>query len=416
MSGSNARGFVKSAYLKARKVLLTAGGRIPRLGSAMAAAAPVEPRNILFIRVDRIGDMVLSIPAFRELKRTFPASRLTVLASRSNASLLRHDPYVDHVIVWNGHRSGFGSSGFLRRAARLARNGYDVAIDPMTGHDLHTALIAFLSRAPIRIGFSGYGREVFFNRLCRMEEGWHIAELMLETTRQLQAAPAGCSPGICLIDQERDEAKRWLANRRLGGRPLVGFHLGAHYPSQRWPVEYFAELARGLHGHDCDVLVVGGPGEQDLVRFFKTSVGERVIVCESFSLRQMAAVVAETTALVCNNSGPLHIAAALGVPTLSFMGPTEKDRWMPIGQHHIVMRQDRLECIGCNRGICEREDHACMRMINPKAALSALLPMVRDRPAPTVIRSAAKTSRTAEPQPTHGRGCGSFESPSYALL
>jgi heptosyltransferase-2 len=111
--------------------------------------------------------MVLSTAALHAIKRGFPHARLTVLASPANAPLLQHDPHVDEVIVWN--EGGLGSSlvGFLRVTARLSKNGHDAVIDPMTGNDLHTALIAYLSGAALRIGFPGYGNDQAFGRRVR---------------------------------------------------------------------------------------------------------------------------------------------------------------------------------------------------------------------------------------------------------
>ncbi len=373
---------MKPAYLRVRQALLTTGAWLCRLWSAPAADRPTVLRNILFIRIDRIGDMVLSTPALRAIKHTFPGVNLTVLASRANAPLLRHDPHVDRVIVWEQGSKGISPVGFLRQAAQLAKAGYDAVIDPMTGHDLHTAVVARLSRAPLRIGYPGYGREVFFNRLCHVREDRHIVDLVLETTRSLGAETVGRSPRIRLLPEESDWAKRWLAAYGLGNRPVVAIHLGAHYPAQRWPTDYFAQLGRLLHDQGCDVVAIGGPGDRELIRSFRRDAGEKAVVFESPDLRQSAALIGQAALLVCNNSGPLHIAVALAVPTLSFMGPTEKIRWMPIGRQHVVLRQDRLDCIGCNRGICGRGDHACMQMITPENALRPLLSVLQDEKTP----------------------------------
>ena len=374
---STFRTWVKAAYLTVRQALLVTGARLLRGWPTPVASLPTVLRKILFIRIDRIGDMVLSTPALHAIKHAFPGAHLTVLASRANAPLLQHDPHVDQVIVWDQGKRGISPIGFLRQAARLTRAGYDAVIDPMTGHDLHTAVVACLSRAPLRIGYAGYGREVFFNRLCHIGGDRHTADLVLETIRNLGAEPVERSPHIRLLSGECDCARSWLATRGLGSRPVVAVHLGAHYQTQIWPTGYFAELARLLQDKGCDVVAIGGPGDRELVRSFRACAGEKAFVFESSDLRQSAALIAQANVLVCNNSGPLHIAAALGVPTLSFMGPTEKSRWMPLGPLHVVLRQDRLDCIGCNRGICDRGDHACMQMITPEDALHPLLGLLQ---------------------------------------
>jgi heptosyltransferase-2 len=370
---------VRSFYLHARQAVLHGAGLVLRQRRLRPVPDPSKITNILFIRTDRIGDMVLSTATLRAIKRGFPRARLTVLASLSNAPLLQHDPHVDEVIVWN--EGGLGSSlvGFLRRAARLSKIGYDAVIDPLTGNNLHTALIAYLSGAALRIGFPGYGREVFFNRLAAYPDKYrHMADLILETAILLGAESEDRTPQLCLLPAERDWAGGWLQAHSLGHRAVVGIHPGGYYPSQRWPLDYYAQLALALQqDHGCGVVLIGGRGDRHLIRSILASSGERFVVFESSDLRQTVAVISQLNVLVCNNSGPLHIATALNVPTLSFMGPTEKSHWMPLGNKYEVLRQDQLECIGCNSGTCTRGDLACMKLIKPEEALGCIIRLLK---------------------------------------
>ena len=278
-------------------------------------------------------------------------------------------------------RDGLGSSlvGFLRLAARLSKVGYDAVIDPLTGNDLNTALIAYLSGAALRIGFPGYGREVFFNRLAAYPDEYrHMVDLVLETARLLGAESEDRTPHLCLLPAERDWAGGWLQAHNLGHRAVVGIHPGGYYPTQRWPSDYYAQLAFALQQDiGCDVVLIGGQGDHGLIGSILASSGERFVVFESSDLRQTVAVISQLNVLVCNNSGPLHIATALNVPTLSFMGPTEQGHWMPLGDNHEVLRQDDLDCIGCNSGTCARGDFACMRRIKPEEALGCIIRLLK---------------------------------------
>jgi lipopolysaccharide heptosyltransferase II len=373
----NMKKFATSLYLHLRWALLIAAACVLRRRCRRSADASLPPRNILFIRVDRIGDMVVSTPALRAIKRSSPGAHLTVLASRSNAQLLRHDPHVDRVLVWDGVRPLGSPIGFLHRANRLARARFDAVIDPMTGHDLRTALIAWLSRAPMRIGYAGYGREVFFSHICRPGGDRLMVDLILDLTYILGARPDGGTPQLRLLPIELEQARCRLTSSGSAGRPLVAIHPGAHYPSQRWPADYFARMAQHLQrDHACRVILLGGPEDGTLIKRIQASAAMDLAAFERLDVRQTAAMIAQADVLVCNNSGPLHLAAALGTPTLSFMGPTDRDRWMPAGPGHVVLRQDRLDCIGCNQGTCPRGDHACMRMTTPDTALARLRPLL----------------------------------------
>jgi lipopolysaccharide heptosyltransferase II len=374
----NMKKLAQSLYLHLRWALLIAVACVLKRRRRSLAGASLAPRNILFIRVDRIGDMVVSTPALRAIKRSFPGANLTVLASRANAQLLRHDPFVDRVMLWDGVRPLGSPIGFLRRANQLARARFDAVIDPMTGHDLRTALIAWLSRAPMRIGYAGYGREVFFNHVCRPGGDRLMVDLILDVTQPLGARPDGRTPQVRLLPIELEQARGRLTSSGSAGRPLVAIHPGAHYPSQRWPTDYFARMAQGLQrDHSCRVILLGGPEDGTLIKKIQDSAGLDLATFERLDVRQTAAMIAHADVLVCNNSGPLHLAAAVGTPTLSFMGPTDRDRWMPAGPGHVVLRQDRLDCIGCNQGTCARSDHPCMRMTTPDTALARLWPLLR---------------------------------------
>jgi ADP-heptose:LPS heptosyltransferase len=185
-------------------------------------------------------------------------------------------------------------------------------------------------------------------------------------------------PHLCLLPTEREWAGAWLKAHNLCHRALVGIHPGGHYPTQRWPSDYYAQLALALQQDlGCGVVLIGGRGDRHLIESILAYSGERFVVFESSDLRQTVAVISQLKVLACNNSGPLHIATALNVPTVSFMGPTEKGQWMPLGQNHEVLRQDHLECIGCNSGLCARSDLACMNLITPEEAFRSIMHLLK---------------------------------------
>lgn len=178
---------------------------------------------------------------------------------------------------------------------------------------------------------------------------------------------------IYLSADEQEWAKRWLEHHGLSGRNVIAIHPGAHYETQRWPGEYYAELIGriGRHGQ-AEVLLLGGPSDAKVVGEILAGGKGDTRACIQDDLRKFLAILSRCRMLVCNNSGPLHCAAALGIPTLSFMGPTVKERWMPLGGGHRVLRRDELPCIGCNSGRCLIETHDCMRLIAPEAAFETL--------------------------------------------
>jgi heptosyltransferase-2 len=366
---------LKIAYLNLRRVLLSVLGLffVKRLQDFRLEHSV---NKILFIRIDRIGDLVLSTPALRALKQAFPDSELVVLASPSNQPLLLHNPYVDKVFVYD-QKKRLGDK--IRIIKQLRGYGFDLAIDPYPDYELRTALISLLSGATRRIGYASYGREVFFN-LNRpgLVKDKHLVDLTLDIVKPLGVMSNDKRPEIFLTEDEKEWARNWLIERGAGRKPMIGIHPGGYYETQRWPPERFGDIANHLkEGGYSDVVIFGGPEEEGLVDRICLMINSEGLAYVGDNLRRFAALVHSCHVFICNNSGPLHIAVALYIPTISFMGPTDKDRWTPIGNIHKVLRIDDLPCIGCNLGYCKIKTHDCMRLITPSMVLEAVRGFLR---------------------------------------
>jgi len=351
---------LKSAYLGLRGILLHAVGHSVR--QVNAPPLPSESfRRILFIRLDRIGDVVLSTPALRALKEHCQGAELTVLLRSSTRGLVERNPFADRIITVDNARELIG----LIREVRSRR--FDLVIDPYDDWPLESALVAGLSGARVRIGYAVAGREAFFNvRLRKPQKERHMTDVVMDSLRPLGISTDDVRPNIFLSKGEIESARTWLRERRNGGPPYIGFHPGASCETQRWPIEYFSMLGTLLLREGCEGLILfGGPADRPLVDAIAGQIGAPVLTCITGDIRRFAALLACCRVLVCNNSGPLHVACALGVPTVSFMGPSVKERWLPRGNQHRVLRRDGLPCIGCNHGHCVMQTHDCMRQIGP---------------------------------------------------
>lgn len=365
------KNLIKKIYLIIRKYSLIV------LISQFLPEDDIQPESkediskILFIRIDRIGDLVLSVPTIKAIKKAFPSAQLSVMTSHSNHSILMNNPYVDAVIMCDSREGIKEKINFLRG---LKRKNFDLVIDPYIGYELKTAWIAYFSHAPIRIGYRSYGREVFFNRTVSMNaEEQHFLDLTLRILEPLSIGQTERRPELFLEIEEKEWAREWLIKNGMGNKPIVGIHPGAHYKSQRWPPVKFAELAKHLlTDGDIDVILFGGPKDENLISEIQAAAIENFTHFSTHNLRRFVALLSCCTALVCNNSGPLHMAVALNVPTVSTMGPTNPNRWKPLGEIHQVIRIDDLSCIGCNLGYCKIGTHDCMNLISPAMVIDAL--------------------------------------------
>lgn len=356
---------VRGAALRALRPMRPAGSPAPARRDAVA--------SILFVRIDGIGDLVLSTPAMDALKAAFPGAEITVLVSPAARNLLLHHPSVNRIVVYDREAPIWEKLDVIRALRRMR---FDVAVDPFDSWDVEPALLAGLSGAPVRVGYAGGGgRDVFFTApLPPPARDRHITEVVTGLLAALGASPVAVEPRIRVSQQECEEAARFIEAENLGGRTLVGVHPGASSESQHWPEEYYAELIDAVTADGGRAAIVfGGPGDGERLKRIGAAIRGTPPVFVQGGLRRFCALVRCCRVLVCNNSGPLHVAAALGVATVSFMGPTVKQRWHPRGSGHVVLRLDDLPCIGCNAGVCRTGTLDCMRRITPGMAVPAVI-------------------------------------------
>lgn len=353
----NTRYALKNIYLALRKSLLSI--------LCKADAGPVDQGkviSIVVIRIDRIGDMVVSLPAIKALKEIFPGCRLSVLLAPAHAALLKDSPWIDELIPYRG---------FFRSAGVLRRKRFFLAIDLLMDYTLKTALLAYLSRARLTAGFDIEARGCLFD--LKFKPGlrkMRMGECMLELVRFL-AKKSGKSPDavraqgqvLSVSRENMSFADKFLARHGIERDEAVfGIHPGGNFPSQCWELRKFAELAERIsRKYKARIVILASAGERKLVsRLVSLMKTQPALVAAGFPLDKTAAIISRMTLLICNNSGPLHIAAALGVPTVSTMGPTDPDLWAPEGSNHIVIRV-APDCSPCNRPFCR--GHECLKAI-----------------------------------------------------
>ena len=358
---------LKSVYLNLRGIILRAAGHCVRQ-EREATLRPGSIKRILFIRLDRIGDVVLSTPALRALKQHFQGVELTVLLRSSTRGLAEQNPFVDRIVTVDNAGVLIG----VIRELRACR--FDLVVDPYDDWPLESALVAGLSGARLRIGYVVAGREAFFNvKLRKPGPERHMTDVVMDCLEPLGISPDDMRPNVFLSKGELASAREWLRERRNGSLPFIGFHPGASCKTQRWPLEHYSKLGTLLLREGRRGLILfGGPADRQLVDAMARQIGDTVVTCITGDIRRFSSLVACCQLLVCNNSGPLHVACALGIPTVSFMGPSVNERWSPRGDMHRVLRMNNLPCIGCNRGSCSMQTHDCMRLITPEKVIERI--------------------------------------------
>jgi heptosyltransferase-2 len=319
-----------------------------------------------------IGDFVRCHTVVRLLRTRFPASPIDVLTTTMVAPLLDYMPGVRKGIVWDLPRKRLAFSRHRALAARLRQEGYgQVLVMPRTWK---SALAPFLARIPERTGFAG---EFRFGLLNDLRWGERALPRMVDRCAALalqKGAPLPPDYPLPELKVPDREIAAW--RQRVGlaeGRPLAAFAPGAVGPSKRWPASHFAETASRLVAQGFSVIVLGGPGETALAAEIGTGQGH-VRDLTGADLRNAILGLAAADVAVSNDSGLLHVAAALGTPSIGIFGPTSPWHWAPLNPLSAVIEtQTVVTCRPCHKPTCRYGHHRCMREIPAERVVAAVL-------------------------------------------
>lgn len=308
--------------------------------------------RILVMRLRYLGDLILVTPAVEMLKKRYPGAEIYFAAERPYADVLEGNPNLSGVIGLT--RDGWGTIGAV---ARIRGMDFIAAIDLF--YNPRSALLLYLSGIPVRIGGARRFRRRFYTHVFSVSSGTRSAVMHhAEAMRIFDVEPKESLPRIYLSPREEEAARDFL-KRTLGsfgsGRKLIAMHPGGTWPSKRWAPESFARLAvLARERLDAEIAVITGPGEEDIVREVETGSGGAAKALPFQSLRSVAVVLASCSAVVANDGGILHMAVALGRPTVGVFGPTEPDIWFPYeGKGPFALVTRGAECAPCHKHRCE---------------------------------------------------------------
>ena len=334
----------------------------------------IEPRRVLLIKPSALGDIVQALPVLAGLRRRWPGAHLAWVANAGFAPLLEGCPGLDEVVPFP-RRGGLGR--LLALASRLRRGRFDLAID-LQGL-FRSAAMGWLTGAPRRAGFAS-ARELapwlYTDRLPTQVKAMPavLANWSMAQALGCDGPPPPARLGISAA--HRAEAARLLAGQP---RPLLAIHPGASWTTKRWPAEHFAALARRARKRfGVGVAVVGGPGEEPLARAVAQAVGDAADLSGKTGLLVLAAVLESAQLMLANDSGPMHLAAALGTPVVSPFTCTSPLRAGPFGPGHAAVAA-RVACAASYRRRCA--SMVCMRELTPDRLWPALASRLEGRSA-----------------------------------
>jgi len=295
-------------------------------------------KNILIVRTDRMGDVVLTTPVIDALRKYYPSARLSMMVSPMTKDLILGHKHLDEVLLDDRLGRHRGPFGFLRLILTLRKKRFDCVLVFHTKR--RTNLACFLAGIPVRIGYKNNKFGVFLNRPLedvRHRGLKHEAEYCLDVLKVLGIKDADLKLSLCLQDEDR----RWGRAFRLTQcssekNRFIAIHAGASDPSKCWPEGRFAELIKRLvNQYRVQIVLVGSgsviPISQNIVRLSDVPV---VDMTGKTTVGQLAGLLSECSMLISNDSGPVHVAAGLNIPVISIFTRNQPginpERWRPL--------------------------------------------------------------------------------------
>ena len=311
-------------------------------------------QRILLIRLDRIGDVLLSTPALEAVRAAHPTAHLAMLVRPPCDQLLESHPALNQVLVYekDGAHRGWGAT--LAFAWRLRRERFDTAL--ILHPSLRSHIIAAVAGIPVRIGWDRDGGWLLTRRVphVKQEGRQHELDYTLEVVRAAGIPVDGVRrlPTMACTERAVTSVKQWLAQQGVqAGESLIACHPSASGPEKRWPAKAFAELADRLINqmHARIVLVAGPEGRADCDAVARAMRAAPLRADGVFDLQQLAALLKRVRLLISNDSGPVHVAVSQGTPVIALFGRTQPgvnpERWKPLGPRDVVLCREPITAL-----------------------------------------------------------------------
>jgi lipopolysaccharide heptosyltransferase II len=331
--------------------------------------------KILIIKLRAIGDVVLSTIVLDNIRAAYPEARIDFLTEDACKEVVLANPILNNVLAYE--RKEIARLNPFRQLQRNIRflnmvrhQHYDLVFD-FFGNP-RSALITWWSRARIRVGYSYRFRTYAYtvvvpSRAHEIHESlWHLDALQAVglpiVSRRLS---------FFVGEGSKNFADNFWQQEELYNQRVLALNFSGGWPTKRWSCDRFAHLADCLSElYHARILLIWGPGEKDTALEIQELATRPTTLIPETNLKQLAAILQKIDLLVTTDSGPMHIAAAMGTPCVALFGPTNAKLQGPYGEQHQIVKSDTLDCLGCNRLDCE--SIACMENITVKDVLHAV--------------------------------------------
>jgi heptosyltransferase II len=357
-------------------------------------AQSAQPKNILVRGTNWLGDAVMTTPALRRLRMAFPAARITLLATPRTTGLFTGSNLVDSVLIY--HRQEEGVQAFWQMTRVLRAHQFNLAL--LFQNAFEAALLAKFGQIPLRLGYAAQGRSFLLtHRLKRdpQHRNRHqvhdyldlvlLAEQVCLAPPTIPLTPLDFLPKLNASIDQMQEAEMLLRQQGVEvqhphSKPLIALNAGAtNSHAKCWPEERFAALADLFTTRlQAQIVFIGAPSERENAArvLARMQTPAALNLAGETTMQQLVGLLARCDLLVSNDTGPAHIAAALGRPTLTLFGPTNEFETAPTGERAALLRVDGIECARCMHRVCPI-DHRCMTRLEVTAVAERALQLLQ---------------------------------------
>ena len=352
----------------------------------------------IFIRgTNWLGDAVMTTPALRRLRSSFPAAHIALLATPRTADLFTAAPFVDEIIVYRRREEGL--KAFTAAVRDLRARRFDLAL--LFQNAFEAALLARLGGVPVRIGYGVQGRSALLTHRLHHTPDHRNRHQTHDYLDLVIAAEHDCglalniekdiTPSLTATAAHRTAATSLLQGHGIApesvchlssaiSNPLIVLNTGAtNSRAKCWPADYFAALAdRLIEQLNARIVLIGAPSERAQAEGVIAQMKQRgaINLAGATTMTELIGVLDRAALIVSNDTGPAHIAAALGRPTLTIFGPTNEFETAPLGPQAQIIRAPGIECARCMHRDCPI-DHRCLTRIAADDVLQQSLKLLR---------------------------------------
>lgn len=340
-------------------------------------------KRILLIKLRGIGDVILSTVVFNNLRKDFPGAKIDYLTEAPSRTALELLPFINEILLFD--KNSPNSFSLIRK---IRKNRYDLVFDFYSNP--RTALITFLSGASYRAGFPYRGRNYAYNLKGPEErDKFHAAQLHLEFLKKLGLSHDSTELFFSLSDEDIKFSNDFFKEKFNTNDLVFGISPSGGWASKKCDPVKFAEIGDSvIDEFSAKILLLWGPGDHSEALEIRKLMKNKVTLAPLTDIRKMGALIKNCSALIANDSGPMHISTAVKTPTLSLHGPTNPLLQGPFGDKHEWIRLDELDCIECNLLDCPRK-HECFMDLPLSAVMDKVRQLLKKNNIPLPVNEKA---------------------------